>query len=123
VTTLSTDTLFAFGKSSLDDLQPGGIAELDKLIAEAKKTPPKTVEITGYTDQIGSDAVNIPLSLARANTIKAYLEKNGFPSVPITTIGAGAKEPKVELGSCPSSGTEQKDCLAKNRRVTIKLSY
>ena len=77
--------------------------------------------ISGYTDQLGSDAVNLKLSQARAEAVRDYLKANGFPDVPVTVRGMGAAEPKVPLSSCAGSPEEQRDCLAPNRRVVIEV--
>lgn len=115
-TQLSTDTLFEFGKS---DLLPEGKAKLDELIATAKNKELSGATVTGYTDQIGSEAANLQLSQQRANTVKAYLTSHGFPSVPISAEGKGEAEPKVEEAAC--AGQPQVECLAPNRRVVITL--
>lgn len=77
--------------------------------------------ISGYTDQLGSDVVNLKLSQARAEAVRDYLKVNGFPDVLLTVRGMGAAEPKVLLSSCAGSQEEQRDCLAPNRRVMIEV--
>lgn len=113
---LSTDLLFDFGSATLS---AGGKSKLDQLISQAQSRNFESVKLTGHTDQLGSDAVNDPLSLNRAKAVKEYLESHGFPNKPIATEGKGSHAPVVALGSCPGSGQAQKDCLAPNRRVDI----
>lgn len=120
---LPSDVLFDFDQSTL---KPEGKEELDSLIEEARAAvedgePIAGLTISGYTDQLGSDAVNLKLSQARAEAVRDYLKANGFPDVPVTVRGMGAAEPKVPLSSCAGSAEEQKDCLAPNRRVVIEV--
>ena len=120
---LPSDLLFDFDQSTL---KPEGKEELDSLIEEARAAvqdnePIGGLTISGYTDQLGSDAVNLKLSQARAEAVRDYLKANGFPDVPVTVRGMGAAEPKVPLSSCAGSPEEQRDCLAPNRRVVIEV--
>ena len=120
---LPSDVLFDFDQATL---KPEGKEELDSLIEEAKTSVEDGeriagLTISGYTDQLGSDAVNLKLSQARAEAVRDYLKANGLPDVPITVRGMGAADPKVPLSSCAGSGQEQQDCLAPNRRVVISV--
>jgi outer membrane protein OmpA-like peptidoglycan-associated protein len=121
---LSADVLFDFDQASL---KPGGLQALDNLIDDAKTAQREgqkltSVTVSGYTDQLGSDAANQRLSAARAAAVRDYLESHGFPDVPITVRGMGAADPVVSLGDCAGSREEQIDCLAPNRRVVIELT-
>lgn len=115
---LQSDTLFAFDKSSLGSLLPEGKAKLDKAI-EQIKTHEGVNEITvvGYTDRIGSAAVNQRLSLARANTVRAYFIAHGLDGSVIHTEGVGSSQP---ISHCPD-GTSRAviACLQPDRRVSI----
>lgn len=116
--TLQSETLFAFDKSSLDSILPVGAAKLDKAI-EQINTHEGVNEITvvGYTDRIGSPTVNQRLSLARADTVRAYLIAHGLDGSAIHTEGAGSRE---SLSHCPG-GTSRAiiACLQPDRRVSI----
>jgi outer membrane protein OmpA-like peptidoglycan-associated protein len=118
VETLDADPLFAFGKS---DLSSEGTKSLDQLIARAKEMDLQSVRLIGYTDPLGTISGNNKLSLERAQSVRTYLQKNGFPAVPITVEGKGSADLVVELADCPKSGQAQIDCLAPNRRVEVKL--
>lgn len=72
------------------------------------------VRIIGHTDSTGSDAINDPLSLERANAVKRYLESRGVAGGRIDTTGRGEHEPIAD------NSTEAG--RAKNRRVEIFLS-
>ena len=72
------------------------------------------VTVVGHTDSTGSDAVNDPLSLDRAQSVRDYLSTHGVNSRQITVTGRGSREPVA------SNGTEAG--RAQNRRVEIFLS-
>ena len=119
----SADVLFDFDQSAL---KPDGLDELDSLIEDARQAQQEgqriaSVVISGYTDQLGSDAVNLPLSRARAQAVRDYMQQHGFPDVPVTVRGMGAGDPAVALSSCAGDGQAQKDCLAPNRRVVVEI--
>ena len=121
---LSADVLFDFDQASL---KPGGTEALDELIEDVETARQQgqelaSVAVSGYTDQLGSDAVNQRLSAARAAAVRDYLKSRGFPDVPITVRGMGAADPVVPLGECAGSQQEQIDCLAPNRRVVVELT-
>jgi outer membrane protein OmpA-like peptidoglycan-associated protein len=121
---LSADVLFDFDQASL---KPEGLEQLDELIEDARASQQDgqkiaSVTVSGYTDQLGSDAANLKLSEARAAAVRDYLKANGFPDVPIAVRGMGPADPVVAAGDCSGSREEQIDCLAPNRRVVIDVS-
>ena len=87
-----------------------------KLTPEAKKTlddliysiENRNLEITGYTDSIGSVSYNLELSKKRANKVADYLISNGIDEKNIKPL-----QSKGETTSASS--------LFQNRRVTIKV--
>lgn len=117
-TTLPADVLFEFGESTLTSQ---GKQQLDQLIASANGQAFESATLIGYTDPLGSAALNEQLSLARAQSVRAYLQANGFPDKPITVEGRGSQDLLVPLSACPASGDAQKSCLAPNRRVVVVL--
>ncbi len=72
------------------------------------------VRIIGHTDNTGSDAINNPLSLQRAQTVRDYLSTHGVPAQRMAIEGRGSREPLTD------NATEA--ARAKNRRVEILLS-
>ncbi|MED5618554.1 OmpA family protein [Ideonella sp. BN130291] len=71
------------------------------------------VRVIGHTDNTGSDAINDPLSVQRANAVRRYLEDRGVPGSRIETAGRGEHEPVADNNS--EAGR------ARNRRVEIFL--
>jgi outer membrane protein OmpA-like peptidoglycan-associated protein len=71
------------------------------------------VRIVGHTDSTGSDTVNDPLSLRRAQTVRDYLDTRGVPADRMSIEGRGAREPVADNATEAGRG--------KNRRVEIFL--
>ncbi len=69
--------------------------------------------IIGHTDSTGSDAINNPLSVERARSVKDYLSARGVSSSRIETVGRGSREPIADNSS--DAGR------ARNRRVEMYL--
>jgi len=113
--TLSADVLFAFGESTL-------AAEAAKVLAQVgggiKGSGTGVVTINGYTDSIGPDSVNIPLSQARAQSVAAALTPlaAGAP-VSFQTLGNGSASPVAP--NMGPNGSDNPAGRALNRRVTI----
>lgn len=77
---------FAFDSDKLDATAQGILNEAARII---KTRPDMPLQLLGYTDSIGTDAYNMGLSQRRANSVKAYLVKEGVPSSMIATKGMG----------------------------------
>ena len=75
--------------------------------------PNMHVRIVGHTDSTGSDAVNNPLSVDRANSVRDYLAARGVSPTRVETAGRGEQQPVADNGS--DAGRAQ------NRRVEIFL--
>jgi len=71
------------------------------------------VTIVGHTDSTGSPAINNPLSVERAQSVRDYLAARGVSPTRVETAGHGEREPIAD------NGTEAG--RAKNRRVEIFL--
>jgi len=71
------------------------------------------LSIVGHTDSTGSEAINNPLSLARAQSVRDYLAARGVSSARIQIAGHGEREPIAD------NSTEAG--RARNRRVEIFL--
>jgi OmpA-OmpF porin, OOP family len=120
--TLQGDALFGFGKSSINDILPGGRSQLS-LLAKSIKSDIRnieTIQITGHTDRLGGDAINAELSLARANTIRDALVTQGVSASTFKTVGMGAGKP---VKFCEGSQSPSLiACLQDNRRVEIEVT-
>jgi outer membrane protein OmpA-like peptidoglycan-associated protein len=114
--TLHTDVLFQFDKSNLT---PKAHQVLATVATQVKSRAVGPVQVTGYTDSIGTDAVNIPLSQARAQSVAGALRPQ-TPGVPYRTAGLGAADP-VAPNTKPD-GSDNPAGRALNRRVTIAFA-
>ncbi|MFO1083215.1 MAG: OmpA family protein [Reyranellaceae bacterium] len=72
------------------------------------------ISVTGYADTVGSPAVNMQISTARANKVRDDLIALGVPAAAITTRGAG------EEGLLVGTGPEQKE--PRNRRAVLVIT-
>lgn len=111
--TLQSDVLFKFDKS---DLTPKAQTVLRSVAQQIKTRARGTVQVTGYTDSIGSNAVNIPLSQARARSVVSALTPL-TPGINYTSQGLGSADP-VAPNTLPG-GADNPAGRALNRRVTI----
>ena len=75
--------------------------------------PNMRVRIVGHTDSTGSDAINNPLSVDRAQSVRDYLGARGVAVTRIETTGRGSHEPVAD--NATDAGRAQ------NRRVEIFL--
>ena len=110
VMTLS-DTLFATGKA---DLNAGGKKAVDELATFLRSYPASVVNITGYTDSVGSAKSNIELSQRRAAAVQQGLIADGIDQSRIQTHGMGEAHP---VASNSTAAGRQK-----NRRVEVAIS-
>ncbi len=116
---MSAETLFGFGKSSL---KPEGEAKLDDLANKLGEVNIHRISDTGHADRIGSSKTNQKLSLARAESVKAYLVSKGIESNRISAVGKGESEPVTDANDCKGAATAKViACLAPDRRVDIEV--
>ncbi|MDF2400418.1 MULTISPECIES: porin OmpAII [Aeromonas] len=119
---LSSDVLFAFGKSTL---KPEGVASLNTLYQQIVDVQPKdgSAVVVGYTDRIGSDGYNLKLSEARARTVADFLVGKGLPAGKVSIDGRGKAEP-VTGTQCDGIKAKAQliACLAPDRRVEVRVT-
>lgn len=110
---LATDVLFAFGKS---DLSTRAGRQLDSVAAKLGHAK-GTVTVTGYTDSVGSDSVNLPLSRARAQAVADGLHQRAR-GLTFTVAGKGSAEPVADN---TTDGKDNPAGRSRNRRVEISF--
>lgn len=84
---------------------------LDRFADGLRNNPNAEIRIIGHTDSTGTDAVNDPLSLRRAESTRNYLTSRGVGGTRIQVQGMGSRQPVAS-----NSTTEGR---AQNRRVEI----
>jgi outer membrane protein OmpA-like peptidoglycan-associated protein len=105
---------FEFDKYSLDEKQAKEVVDF---IKNADSTRIESVEIFGYTDDIGKDDYNFKLSTNRATTIQNQLLENGITNKIIVTIeGKG----RILIDDDIVDNLPEK--RSKNRRVDVVLN-
>lgn len=89
--------------------------ESEVILMQALKTlqtyPDIVVEISGHTDDVGSNASNQKLSQRRADSVKGWLVSKGIPAERITAVGYGEDKPRVANDS------------AENRRLNRRIEF
>lgn len=105
---IPNDISFATGRA---DIQPNLRPILDQFANGLGQQPGTEVFIVGHADSTGSDAINDPLSVNRAASVRNHLVAQGVASNRIAIDGHGAREPIADNGS--EAGR------ARNRRVDI----
>lgn len=108
---IPSDVSFDVGRSAI---KPNFAPILNQFATSLNQNPVTTVTIIGHTDNTGSDAINNPLSIDRADAARDYLVSRGVARTRIATDGRGSREPVAD------NNTQQgRD---KNRRVEIYVA-
>ena len=106
-----SDVLFDTGKYSL---KPGAREKLAKVAGILLAYPSLNIEVGGYTDNVGGDAMNQTLSENRAGSVRDYLVQQGVSSNSVSSKGFGNRLPVASNDN--SAGRQQ------NRRVELLVS-
>ncbi len=119
---LSAGALFRFNKRSEADLLPKGRAQLDELVVRLEQVYAHVdqIRLVGHTDRLGTERYNEKLSVDRASTVQAYLERKGL-NVPMTAAGNAAREPVVTCKGRKATKALTA-CLQPNRRVELEIT-
>ena len=104
------DMKFEFGSAVMEKEAE---KQLDEFVDLYKKFPNMQLQISGHTDNVGSDAYNQKLSEDRAKSVRDYFLKKGVPANRMVVTGFGLKYP------IDTNDTE--DGRAKNRRVEVDI--
>lgn len=119
---MGADGLFAFGKSSVNDMSAEGRSKIESVVSSIQQNMRSLnyIIVTGHTDRIGNEGDNLKLSLARADAVRDMLVAKGIDARKIRTIGMGDRQP---VTTCAGSGVSSTliSCLQANRRVEIEI--
>lgn len=109
--TFDSGILFKTGKYDLNDASKNELANFAEVL---KKNTDCSVDIQGYTDNVGSDAVNNPLSQNRAESVASYLKQKGVSNDQLKNVtGFGASN--FVADNSTEAGRQQ------NRRVEVYM--
>ncbi|HIJ20426.1 MAG TPA: OmpA family protein [Deltaproteobacteria bacterium] len=95
------------------NIKPEFKPALDAVAVVLQNNPTVNMTISGNTDDIGTPAYNMALSIRRANAIKAYLVSKGVNADNISVIGYGEDRP-ADTNATPVG-------RAMNRRAVLLL--
>jgi outer membrane protein OmpA-like peptidoglycan-associated protein len=96
------------------DIKPNFRTILDTFAKSLTKNAASSITIIGHTDSSGSDAINNPLSLNRAQSVRDYLVNRSVSASRFSIEGRGSREPLVANDTPVNK--------AKNRRVEIYVA-
>jgi len=94
-------------------IRPSSYRTLDEIFESAVVAEGLKLGVNGYTDNNGSDAINVPLSEKRAGAVKDYLVRKGLKDDRIESRGFGAAKPVAD--------NRTEEGRSRNRRVEIVL--
>jgi outer membrane protein OmpA-like peptidoglycan-associated protein len=108
---IPSDISFDTGRA---DIKSNFRPVLERFASSLNENRATTVNIIGYTDNTGSDAINQPLSVERAAHTRDYLATQGVSPTRIVVEGRGANE--------PIASNDDNAGRARNRRVEIYVA-
>lgn len=109
--TFDSGILFATNSSTLNAASKSSLADFANVL---KNNSDCDVAIFGHTDNTGSDAINNPLSVKRAQAVESYLKSCGVTSAQIRKVdGQGSTNPVADNST--AEGRKQ------NRRVEVYM--
>lgn len=108
--------LYEFGKATLTEKSK---TIIDGLIKIMNETPLIIVELSAHTDAIGSDAANLKLSQARAQSCVDYMISKGISDTRLLAKGYGETTPIAP--NTNEDGSDNEEGRAKNRRTEFKI--
>jgi outer membrane protein OmpA-like peptidoglycan-associated protein len=109
--TFDSGILFATNKADLNASSKTALTQFANVL---KSNNTCDVAIYGHTDNTGSDAINNPLSVKRAESVKSFLLSQGVSAAQIKTVeGQGSTNPVADNST--AEGRKQ------NRRVEVYM--
>lgn len=106
--TFDSGILFATNKAALNASSKNDLAKFSQVL---KNNTDCHVDIYGYTDRSGGDAINVPLSQQRAQSVASYLISCGVSGAQLQNI----------VGKGSQDEIENKNVSQANRRVEVYL--
>lgn len=101
---------FDSGKSTL---KSESNSELDRLVKLMKDVPGLVIEISGHTDNVGSESMNAKLSKDRAAAVVSYLSGKGIAANRLQSKGYGS--------SLPVATNDNSEGRQQNRRTEFEI--
>jgi len=114
VVTIATDLLFEFGSA---EVAPGSADTVRRAVSTAPQGV--TIQVTGYSDAVGGDEVNLPLSQQRADAVASIIRAQR-PDLVVQATGRGSADPVAQETN--ADGSDNPEGRALNRRVAIRYA-
>ncbi|MEE2931538.1 MAG: OmpA family protein [Bacteroidota bacterium] len=99
-----------FFDTDKSEIKEDSFAELERLVALLNDIPSLNIEVSGHTDNIGSEVYNELLSQKRADAVVKFLLKKGINSSRLTAKGYGQTKPidinETDIGRANNRRTE-----------------
>lgn len=112
---LSGDYLFVFDQATV---KQEAKATLEIILSLHQQYDGTAIDVSGFTDSLGSNGYNLALSKRRAKAIKKWFESQGVSSSLITATGYGEAEP---LATNTLNNKDNPNGRRLNRRVNIAV--
>lgn len=106
-----SDVLFDTASANL---KPGAREKLARISGILLAHPGLQVDVEGHTDNVGAEGYNQRLSEQRADSVRAYLVRQGIAPAAVATAGFGEAQPVAS--NTTAAGRQQ------NRRVELVVS-
>lgn len=100
---------FRSGSSVLD---PESYPLLNTVVSIVERCPDLSIVVAGHTDSVGSDMINLKLSIARADSVMRYMTGQGVQNTRVTAVGYGETQPVAPNDTRRNRG--------RNRRIEFK---
>jgi outer membrane protein OmpA-like peptidoglycan-associated protein len=94
-------------------LSPAAKASLDRFLSANQGVSLRRLTVMGYTDSTGSEAHNLKLSQARAESVAQYLRDGGLQAGQFVAQGLGSADPVASNATAEGR--------AQNRRVEARV--
>jgi outer membrane protein OmpA-like peptidoglycan-associated protein len=95
------------------ELKPESRVELNRLVEMLTHNSSIRIEVSGHTDNVGSDTYNLKLSAQRAKSVADYLVSRNISSDRVKWVGLGESQ--------PMSSNQTAEGRAENRRTEVKV--
>jgi outer membrane protein OmpA-like peptidoglycan-associated protein len=112
VNTIAKNIFFSTGSAQLIANSYKPLGEMVKILQD---DPNLKLDVEGYTDNVGSEAVNQALSEKRAYAVMQYFISKGINADRLHAAGYGLSKPIADNKTAKGR--------AMNRRVELKLRY
>lgn len=95
------------------ELRPESRTELEKLARFLRENANLRIELSGHTDNVGSEEYNRGLSQKRCDAVVQYLTSQGLAGSRLVAVGRGSSQ--------PVASNETEEGRQMNRRITFRV--